>query len=69
MSTRRVSTFDHAVQVANSWVHNVAQECDKEDQHFAYRLLRTWLHTLRDRLTVRAAAHFAAQLPERHCMH
>lgn len=64
MSTGRVSTFDHAVQVANTWVHDVAREFDTEDRQFAYRVLRAWLHTLRDRLTVEAAAHFAAQLPE-----
>lgn len=64
MSMVRVSTFDHAVQVANSWVRDVAKEFDTEDQHFAYRVLRAWLHTLRDRLTVQTAAHFAAQLPE-----
>jgi uncharacterized protein (DUF2267 family) len=27
-------------------------------------VLRAWLHTLRDRLTVEASAHFAAQLPD-----
>src|SRR6185369_10762254 len=35
-----------------------------EDREFAYRVLRAWLHTLRDRLTVQASAHFAAQLPD-----
>lgn len=64
MPMSRVSTFDHAVQVANTWVHDVAKQFDTQDQHFAYRVLRAWLHTLRDRLTVEAAAHFAAQLPE-----
>ncbi|MGH4010828.1 MAG: DUF2267 domain-containing protein [Pseudonocardiaceae bacterium] len=64
MSTGRVSTFDHALQVANTWVHDVAREFDTEDRQFAYRALRAWLHTLRDRLTVEAAAHFAAQLPD-----
>jgi uncharacterized protein (DUF2267 family) len=42
----------------------VAREFDTEDLEFAYRVLRAWLHTLRDRLTVEAAAHFAAQLPD-----
>jgi uncharacterized protein (DUF2267 family) len=30
----------------------------------AYRVTRSWLHTLRDRLPVPIAAHLAAQLPE-----
>lgn len=64
MSKSKVSTFDHALQVANTWVNDVAAEFDTEDCQFAYRVLRAWLHTLRDRLTVETAAHFAAQLPE-----
>ncbi|MFF3608398.1 DUF2267 domain-containing protein [Streptomyces sp. NPDC002463] len=35
-----------------------------EGRHAAHRMLRAWLHTLRDRLTVDVAAHFAAQLPD-----
>lgn len=64
MSKSQVSTFDHALQVANTWVRDVADEFGTEDHQFAYRVLRAWLHTLRDRLTVDTAAHFAAQLPE-----
>uniref|UniRef100_UPI003F9CFA71 DUF2267 domain-containing protein n=1 Tax=Mycobacterium sp. TaxID=1785 RepID=UPI003F9CFA71 len=46
------------------WINDVAREFDTEDREFAYRVLRAWLHTLRDRLTVEASAHFAAQLPD-----
>ena len=42
----------------------MAAELDTEDREFAYRALPAWLHTLRDRLTVQASAHFAAQLPD-----
>ncbi|MBA8930538.1 uncharacterized protein (DUF2267 family) [Kutzneria viridogrisea] len=52
------------MQAANEWVRDVASEFDTDDRKFAYRVLRAWLHTLRDRLTVEASAHFAAQLPE-----
>jgi uncharacterized protein (DUF2267 family) len=41
-----------------------SQEFDTDDREFADGVLRAWLHTLRDRLTVEAAAHFAAQLPD-----
>ena len=34
------------------------------DRHLAHRVLRTWLHCLRDRLSVEVAAHFDAQPPE-----
>jgi len=65
MSTvTNVSALDHAVQVAQTWVRDVAREFDTKDFEFSYRVLRAWLHTLRDRLSVEASAHFAAQLPD-----
>jgi uncharacterized protein (DUF2267 family) len=60
----KVSALDHAMHVAHIWVNDVAKEFDTDDREFAYGVLRAWLHTLRDRLTVEAAAHFAAQLPD-----
>ena len=56
--------FDHAVHTANKWVADVAAAFGTRDRRFAYRVLRAWLHTLRDRLTVDSAAKFSAQLPE-----
>ena len=65
MSTRtKVTALDHAIDSAHTWINDVAREFDTEDREFAYRVLRAWLHTLRDRLTVEASAHFAAQLPD-----
>jgi uncharacterized protein (DUF2267 family) len=65
MSTNtKVSALDHAMHTAHTWINDVARELDTEDREFAYRVLRVWLHTLRDRLTVEASAHFAAQLPD-----
>jgi uncharacterized protein (DUF2267 family) len=64
MSTKtKVTALDHAMDAAHSWINDVAKEFDTEDREFAYRVLRAWLHTLRDRLTVEASAYFAAQLP------
>lgn len=63
-ATTHHADFDHAVQTANIWLKAVAEALGTEDRHLAHRVLRTWLHTLRDRLTVDVAAHFAAQLPE-----
>jgi uncharacterized protein (DUF2267 family) len=59
-----VAALDHAVQSAQTWVHDVAHEFDTKDLEFAYRVLRAWLHTLRDRISVQASANFAAQLPD-----
>jgi uncharacterized protein (DUF2267 family) len=41
----------------------VAAELSTEDSHHAYRVLRSFLHALRDQLTVDEAAKLAAQLP------
>ena len=60
----KVSALDHAMHIAHTWVNEVATEFDTHDREFAYGVLPAWLHTLRDRLTVEAAAHFAAQLPD-----
>lgn len=61
---RTHSPFDRAMHSASAWLTDVAKALGTEDRHFAYRALRAWLHTLRDRLTVDGAAQFAAQLPE-----
>lgn len=63
-ASTKVSALDHAMHSAHTWINDVAGELDTEDREFAYRVLRAWLHTLRDRLTVEASAHFAAQLPD-----
>ncbi len=64
MMTTGSDLFEHAMQTARAWVRDVADELRTDDPDLAYRLLRVWLHTLRDRLPVRASADFAAQLPE-----
>lgn len=56
--------FHHALQTANRWLADVAREFGTRDRRFAYRVLRAWLHTLRDRLTVESTAKFSSQLPE-----
>lgn len=64
MSQQKTGTFDHMVHTANAMVADIAEVFGTKDRRFAFRVLRAWLHTLRDRLTVDEAAHFAAQLPE-----
>ncbi|GAA4545025.1 DUF2267 domain-containing protein [Amycolatopsis samaneae] len=54
----------HAVHSAHEWLAAIADRLGTGDRHHTYRVLRAWLHLLRDRLTADAAAHFAAQLPE-----
>jgi uncharacterized protein (DUF2267 family) len=64
MSMTRPANFDHALQTATVWLQDVAAAFPTEDGEFAFRALRAWLHILRDRITVEAAAHLGAQLPE-----
>ncbi|NBM17611.1 DUF2267 domain-containing protein [Streptomyces sp. GC420] len=64
MSATRPPDFEHAIHTANIWLKAVSDSLGTDDRHLAHRILRTWFHTLRDRLTVDVAAHFAAQLPE-----
>lgn len=64
MPRSKTDTFDHMIHNANTWLSDVAEAFGTKDRRFAYRVLRAWLHTIRDRLTVDGAAHFASQLPE-----
>jgi uncharacterized protein (DUF2267 family) len=64
MSPTSVDAFDRAQQTAHAWLADVARAFGTDDRRFAYRALRAWLHTLRDRLTVESAVTFGAQLPE-----
>jgi uncharacterized protein (DUF2267 family) len=63
MSEPDPSIIEHSVEKAHIWLKEVAEELGDEDRRSAYRALRAVLHTLRDRLTVEAAAKLAAQLP------
>jgi uncharacterized protein (DUF2267 family) len=64
MASTGLITIDRAVHTTNTWLADVGRAFHTDDRRFAYRVVRAWLHTLRDRLTVNAAAHFSAQLPE-----
>ena len=64
MSSTGISSLDLSIEKANAWLAGIADELATDDRGLAYRTLRAWLHSLRDRLTVTVAAHFAAQLPE-----
>lgn len=57
------SIIDHTVQQTNAWLEEVASRLESNDHREAYRVLRAYLHALRDRLTVDEAAELAAQLP------
>jgi uncharacterized protein (DUF2267 family) len=58
------SYYDHAAHRASVWLADVTAALGTHDRHYGRRVLRAWLHTLRDRLTVDSAAQFGQQLPE-----
>lgn len=53
-----------AIHTAHEWLRTVTEGLATADRAFAHRALRAWLHTVRDRIGVNAAAHLSAQLPE-----
>jgi len=63
MRTTRVDIIDRSVEKTHIWLNDVAEELATEDGQHAYRVLRAFLHALRDHLTVDEAAALAAQLP------
>ena len=59
-----VENLDRSIEKANAWLTDIDAGFGTSDRRLAYRVLRAWLHSLRDRLSVDVAAHFAAQLPD-----
>jgi uncharacterized protein (DUF2267 family) len=64
MSRTGVDSLDRSIDKTNVWLSDVAHSFGTDDRRLAYRVTRSWLHTLRDRLPVPIAAHLAAQLPD-----
>lgn len=64
MSSKGFELYDNTVRTARTWLADTMTELGTDDPHVAHRALRAWLHAVRDRMPVTAAARFAAQLPE-----
>lgn len=62
MSATGLEVFDKTLQTTNTWLKEIMQTVGP-DRHRAYRVLRSVLHALRDRLTVDEVAHLGAQMP------
>jgi uncharacterized protein (DUF2267 family) len=64
MSSRDVGAVDRSIEKTNEWLNQLSSELGKpDDRRYAFRVLRAFLHTLRDRLPVNESADLAAQLP------
>jgi len=62
--TTTATGLELSVAKTNQWIDQMAEELDTDDSKYALRLLRAYLHTLRDRLGVNEAAQLAAQMPD-----
>src|SRR5579884_2468589 len=60
---RSLSVIDRNVETTHVWVNDLAEELETEDPQQAYRVLRAFLHAVRDHLPVNEAAQLSAQLP------
>jgi uncharacterized protein (DUF2267 family) len=45
-----VENLDRSIDKANAWLADIDAGFGTSDRHLAYRVLRAWLHCLRDRL-------------------
>jgi uncharacterized protein (DUF2267 family) len=59
-----VDLIDRSAEKMNVWLNELCDELGSDDRQAAYRVLRAYLHAVRDRLPVNEAAQLAAQLPE-----
>src|SRR5579871_6578177 len=57
-----IDSLDRSIHNANAWLNDLVDELG-EDRQSVYRMLRAFLHLLRDRLPPEEGAHLAAQLP------
>ncbi len=63
MTVTHVDIIDRTAEKAHIWINDLAEELGTEDGQHAYRVLRAFLHAVRDHLPVDEAAALAAQLP------
>jgi uncharacterized protein (DUF2267 family) len=63
MTTAHLDAIDRSVEKTYVWLKDLADELGVKDQRHAFRVLRAFLHALRDRLSVDETAQLAAQLP------
>ncbi len=60
MSADHVDLIDCSVEKAHVWLKDLAEELGGQDQRYAYRVLRAFLHEVRDRLSGKGAANSSA---------
>jgi uncharacterized protein (DUF2267 family) len=61
MTVASVHSVERTVHKTNEWLNDLAGELGSGDRDDAWRILRGYLHVLRDRLTIEEGAQLAAQ--------
>jgi uncharacterized protein (DUF2267 family) len=63
MTTPHIDVFDTTIHKTNDWLNELGSLLGSENRRLVYRVLRSTLHALRDRLPIEEVAQFGAQLP------
>jgi uncharacterized protein (DUF2267 family) len=63
MTVASVHSVERTVHKTNEWLNDLAAELALDDRDDAWRILRGYLHVVRDRLTLDEGAQLAAQFP------
>lgn len=58
-----VTTIDRNIEMANVWLGEISDEMDHISREDAWACMNAVLRTVRDRVPMDEAVHFAAQLP------
>lgn len=65
MTATDVPAVERSAEITDAWLDDLAAELGRPfDRRYAFRVLRSFLHVLRDRMPVNETAQLAAQLPE-----
>lgn len=63
MTTHVERLFGSTLQTTEEWLASLRKEVGTDDTELVYRIMRSTLHLLRDRLTPAEVVHLGAQLP------
>jgi uncharacterized protein (DUF2267 family) len=63
MTVGSAHSVERTVHKTNEWLRDLESELGIEDRDDSWRVMRGFLHTLRDRLTIDEGAQLAAQFP------
>jgi uncharacterized protein (DUF2267 family) len=63
MSIKGLEGLQHTLELTHIWINDLDERLEWHNKPRAYRLLKSVLHALRDRLQLNEAADLGAQLP------